>query len=207
MDQEGLDGIYSDEFSWAGLTRGYSRYDYSRSDGYSADLDEDGGVVRLKSDNAMVTEAAQSAITGECLRRGKFFLGNGGTALRSINDLPIQRFVEGGNGPAYWGQGHLSAVPLVLGNMGDDEDGRGRLREREDLLALWVHLLTGSGEPAPRGRRQLRLQAVPADRRGDRAGVGHRQGAHHHHGDAILRLGRQGRQGEGLPLQRLGHAD
>lgn len=120
-----LDGIYSDEFSFGGLNRGYSRYDYSRPDGYSADLDEQGKVLRQKTDNAMASEAAQLQITGECLRAGKFFLGNGGTALRSINRLPIQRFVEGGNGAGYWGQGQLSAVPLILGNMGDEKTTRG----------------------------------------------------------------------------------
>lgn len=119
MDDYGLDGIYSDEFSWAGTSRGYSRYDYSRQDGYSADLDEQGNVVHLKSDNAMASEPSQLQITGEVLKRGKFFLGNGGNVLTSLFKLPIHRFIEGGNGPSRIGQGHLSAVPLILGNMGD----------------------------------------------------------------------------------------
>ena len=125
LDDMGLDGIYCDEFSWAFTRTGYSRYDYSRWDGHSADLDEDGHVVRLKSDNAFVTESCQLQMVAETLRRGRFFLGNGGNALRSLNRLPIARFIEGGNGAAAWPQGHLSATPLVLGNMGDETSRRG----------------------------------------------------------------------------------
>jgi hypothetical protein len=124
MDDCRLDGIYSDEFSWA-FARGYSRYDYSRQDGYSADLDEEGKVTRLKCDNAYVSEPSQLQITGEVLRRGKFFLGNGGNVLASTFRLPIHRFIEGGNGTSQMGQGHLSAVPLVLGNMGDEKTVQG----------------------------------------------------------------------------------
>lgn len=125
LDECKLDGIYSDEFSWAFISRGYSRYDYGRKDGYSADLDENGNVLRQKADNGMLTEAAQLEIAGELIKRGLFFLGNGGNVLQSLSKLPIQRFVEGGNGPSQWGQGHLSAVPLVLGNMGDETSLQG----------------------------------------------------------------------------------
>ena len=124
MDDCKLDGIYSDEFSWA-FSRGYSRYDYGREDGYSADLDEDGKFVRFKCDNAWVSQPSQLQITGEVLQRGKFFLGNGGNALNSLFRLPIQRFIEGGNGVGQMSQGHLSAVPLVLGNMGDEKTVQG----------------------------------------------------------------------------------
>jgi len=82
-------------------------------------------VLRLKSDNGHVTESAQLQIVGEALRRGKTFLGNGGSALRSVNDLPIARFVEGGNGYGAMAAGHLSTVPLVLGNMGDKRTTQG----------------------------------------------------------------------------------
>lgn len=125
LDQYRLDGIYCDEFSWAYSQRGYSRYDYSRWDGFSADLDADGSVLRLKCDNAFVTESAQLRMLHEVLSRGKFFLGNGASALRSVNSLPIQRFIEGGNGPSNMGFGHLSAVPLVLGNLGDETTRKG----------------------------------------------------------------------------------
>lgn len=119
MDECGADGMYSDEFSWAFMSRGYSRYDCSRWDGYSADLDENGKVRRYKADGGAVTEACQQAMLKACSSRGKFFLGNGGAALRSINRIPHHRFIEGGNGPSWYPQGHLSAVPLILGNMGD----------------------------------------------------------------------------------------
>jgi hypothetical protein len=136
MDQYGYDGIYSDEFSWAFGQRGYSRYDYSRWDGYSADLDDSGKPVRLKADNAYMSESCQLRVTDEVLRRGKFFLGNGGNALRSLNNLPIQRFVEGGNGSSVWPQGHLSAVPLILGNMGDEKTTQGVFDSVKTCLAL-----------------------------------------------------------------------
>jgi len=124
MDDCKLDGIYSDEFSWA-FSRGYSRYDCSRQDGYSADLDDNGKLVRFKCDNGWASEASQLQITGEVLKRGKFFLGNGGNVLKSIFRLPIQRFIEGGNGVTRMAGGHLSAVPLVLGNMGDEKTTQG----------------------------------------------------------------------------------
>ncbi|HPT99759.1 MAG TPA: hypothetical protein PLU39_18000, partial [Armatimonadota bacterium] len=114
LDQYGADGIYCDEFSWAFTRRGYSRYDYSRWDGYSADLDAEGKVIRLKCDNAYVTEATQLRMAHEVLGRGKFFLGNGAAALRSVNSLPIARFIEGGNGYGAMAFGHLSPTPLVL---------------------------------------------------------------------------------------------
>ena len=125
LDEHGVDGIYCDEFSWAGRRRGYSRYDYSRWDGYSADLDEQGNVVRLKCDNAAVSESCQLQIAGEALRRGRCFLGNGAGALRSVCELPVARFVEGGNGYGTMAGAHLSTVPLVLGNFGDRSSGKG----------------------------------------------------------------------------------
>lgn len=135
LDECGLDGLYCDEFSWAYNTRGYSRYDYSRWDGYSADLDDAGKVARLKCDNAYVTESCQLRMVDEVLRRGKFFLNNGGNALRSLNSLPHARFIEGGNGPAMMPQGHLSPTPLVLGNMGDEATRQGVFNSVKACLA------------------------------------------------------------------------
>jgi hypothetical protein len=119
LDDCGADGMYWDEFSWALQFRAYSRYDYSRWDGHSADLDAQGNVIRLKCDNAWITETAQVAIVQECLLHGKFFLGNEAASLRSVNSLPIARFQEGGNGYGYMANGHLSHLPLVLGNFGE----------------------------------------------------------------------------------------
>jgi hypothetical protein len=59
------------------------------------------------------------------LSRGKYFLNNGGNALRSVCSLPHARFIEGGNGVAQMAQGHLSPTPLVLGNMGDEKTRQG----------------------------------------------------------------------------------
>ena len=119
MDECGSDGIYVDEFSWVGRTRGYSRYGYSCQDGYSADLDADGAVVRQKSDNAYTTGSAQVQIVNTAKERGKFFLGNGNAALRRVNNLHTLRFCEGGNGVGSWVRAHLATVPLILGNFGD----------------------------------------------------------------------------------------
>ncbi|NUP99534.1 MAG: hypothetical protein HUU35_06735, partial [Armatimonadetes bacterium] len=121
----GAAGIYCDEFSWGLNTRGYSRYDYSRWDGFSADLDPAGEVLRLKCDNAAITEAAQLQMVGAAAAQGRFFLGNGGNVLRSLTRLPLHRFVEGGNGVSWMYYGHLSPVPLVLGNFGDQTSRQG----------------------------------------------------------------------------------
>ena len=125
LDDCGCDGVYFDEFSWAGTRRDYSRYDYGRWDGYSADLDEQGNVVRFKSDNAAEAEVAQLEIVREVASRGKLFLGNGTGTLRSVSSLPIARFVEGGNGYGRWAGAHLATVPLILGNFGDKTTVRG----------------------------------------------------------------------------------
>ena len=118
-----------------GRRRDYSRYDYSRWDGVSADLAPDGSVLRLKTDNAFATEVAQLAIVRETLRRGKLFLGNGTGAVRSINSLPIARFVEGGNGYGCWAGAHLTGVPLILGNFGDQSTRQGVFQAVKDCLS------------------------------------------------------------------------
>ncbi|OGV64719.1 MAG: hypothetical protein A3K19_29455 [Lentisphaerae bacterium RIFOXYB12_FULL_65_16] len=135
LDELGLDGLYSDEFSWAYNSRGYSRYDYGRWDGYSADIDESGTVLRLKSDNAVVTESCQLQVIHLLLDRGKFFLNNGGNALRSVGSLPHARFIEGGNGVSMMGQGHLSPTPLILGNLGDEKSLKGVFQSVKVCLA------------------------------------------------------------------------
>ncbi|MCX6983846.1 MAG: hypothetical protein NT118_03700 [Lentisphaerae bacterium] len=136
MDACGGDGIYCDEFSWAFRARLYSRYDYSRWDGYSADLDTEGKILRLKSDNAFETESCQLRILGEVLRREKFFLGNGGAALRSVNSLPVARFKEGGNGVAEMVDAHLANVPLILGNFGDEKTLKGIFDSVKTCLSM-----------------------------------------------------------------------
>jgi hypothetical protein len=136
LDESDCGGMYCDEFSWAGRSRGYSRYDYSRWDGYSADLDAQGKVVRLKSDNGYVSESCQLRMIHQCLVRGKFFLGNGAAALRSVNALPIARFVEGGNGYGKMAGGHLSPVPLILGNFGNNKTRKGVFENVKTCLKI-----------------------------------------------------------------------
>lgn len=136
VDACGGDGIYADEFSWATRQRFYSRYDYSRWDGYSADMDMEGNILRLKSDNAFETESCQLRIIGEVLQRGKFFLGNGEAVLRSVNSLPVARFVEGGNGVAAMVDAHLANVPLILGNFGDEKTLKGIFDSVKTCLSI-----------------------------------------------------------------------
>ncbi len=135
----GVDGIYIDELSF-GLHRDYSRYDYGRWDGFSADLDEKGNVVRLKSDVAYGSEGLQSAAISMTKERGLFFLGNGSAALRSINNSQALRFWEGGNGMATLGYAHLDHVPLVFGNYGNPKTQQGVFSAvREGLTAACIY--------------------------------------------------------------------
>ena len=125
MDVAGCDGVYFDEFSFATTTRAYSRYDYGQWDGHSADLDAAGNVVRLKSDNGHASESAQLQIISEVLQRDGLFLGNGAAAVRSVNEQPVWRFTEGGNGYGKMAEAHLNTVPLILGNFGDSGTRKG----------------------------------------------------------------------------------
>lgn len=136
MDECGGDGVYFDEFSWGGAKRGYSRYDYGRWDGYSADLDKAGNVVRLKADNAYIAEVSQLEIVREVLVRNKLFLGNGTGVVRSVNQLPVARFTEGGNGHGKMAGGHLSNVPLILGNFGNSKTRKGVFENVKECLEI-----------------------------------------------------------------------
>ncbi len=135
LEKAQVDGVYCDEFSWGYAQRGYSRYDYSRSDGYSADLDASGRPVRLKSDNAADTASAQRQLVEAVTGRGKLFLANGAASLAEIDRLPYMRMVEGGNGSAWFGNSHLNPVPLVLGNMGDRSTLAGILASVRECVA------------------------------------------------------------------------
>lgn len=134
MDEYGFDGIYSDEFSWESYRQGYSRYDYSYWDGYSADLDQQGNIIKLKADNAFVTAEYQWKLIHEVLGRDKFFLCNSAAALKSINNLRIPRFIEGGNGSGTCSYNHLSSVPLIYGNTGDLQTRKGIFETVKGIL-------------------------------------------------------------------------
>ena len=134
MDECGSDGMYIDEFSWAGSVRGYSRYNYAHQDGYSADLDAEGKVIRLKSDNAYTTGPGQRLLVEAIRDRGKYFIGNGNASLRSINNLHALRFQEGGNGVGRWATTHLATVPLILANFGDNRTREGTFTNVKIML-------------------------------------------------------------------------
>jgi len=111
----GFDGLYIDEFSFLFERVGYSRYTYDRWDGFSADLDKDGKVKHLKSDNAYTSVSFQHAAVDMVLKMGKFFLGNLGAGIRSLNTAPNLRFWES-NTRVGWT--HTYKVPMLLGHVG-----------------------------------------------------------------------------------------
>ena len=136
----GADGVYFDEFSSCNERRSYSRYDYAEWDGFSADLDENGKVARLKSDCAYTSLAFQNTLLNTIFRRGKLFLGNGSAVSRDIASSPALRFTEGASSHANMTAGHLNHVPLVLGNYGKQHTLEGVLAAvREALLAGCIY--------------------------------------------------------------------
>ena len=111
----GADGMYVDEFSFQG-PRNYRRYDYSAWDGFSADLDDDGNVLALKSDTSLAVLPFKAALELHLAARGKLLLGNGGECGRMAGYSNMQGFVEG-IATMYMPKVHMLHVPLVLGNM------------------------------------------------------------------------------------------
>jgi len=136
LDEIGIDGIYADEFSFAGPYRGYSRYDYSQWDGHSVDIDDTGKIIHLKSDNGFTTVPAQTQIVNEIRKRNKFFLGNSASAARALNNIPHFRFVEGSSGTYLLPSIHLSACPLVYGNMSDNANLKEIMEDVRECLKL-----------------------------------------------------------------------
>ena len=130
----GADGLYFDEFSFM-TPRHYRRYDYSSWDGVSADLDEQGKVVNLKSDNALTTILFKTTIAQRLAAAGLDFLCNGGEVGRGASRAPGHSFVEGTaliNMPA----AHLHNVPLVLGNYGTERTRAGVMVAVREALSL-----------------------------------------------------------------------
>ena len=142
----GADGMYFDEFSFM-TPRNYRRYDYSSWDGFSADLDEKGNVIALKSDNSLTTNLFKTTVAQRLAATGKIFLCNGGEVGRGANYAPVHSFVEGTaliNMP----QAHLHNVPLVLGNYGTEGTRPGVLTAVREALSLGCiyspHVLTNT---------------------------------------------------------------
>ena len=130
----GADGIYFDEFSFQ-TPRHYRRYDYSAWDGFSADIDENGKIIALKSDNARTTDLFKTALLQKLTSQNKIFLGNGGECSLAINCSAGYGFVEGTsliNMP----QIHLHNVPLVLGNFGDENSKKGVFQGAREALKM-----------------------------------------------------------------------
>ena len=130
----GADGVYFDEFSSCNERRSYSRYDYAEWDGFSADLDENGKVLRLKSDCAYSSLSFQNTLLNTIFRRGKLFLGNGSAVSRDIASSGALRFTEGASSHANMTAGHLNHVPLVLGNFGEQRTLAGVLAAVREAL-------------------------------------------------------------------------
>jgi len=130
----GSDGCYFDEFSFC-TPKDYRRYDYSSWDGFSADVDENGKIIALKSDNAYTTEAFKSALVQRLTANGKLFLGNGGDCTRVVSSSAGHGFMEG-TALVNMGEGHLLQVPLVLGNYGDENSSSGVMQAVRDALKL-----------------------------------------------------------------------
>ena len=125
LDECNLDGIYCDEFSFASLSRGYSRYNNRDWDGFSVELDDNGKIIRKMSDNGLVTAKFKQMFLNEIQKRDKYFLGNSAAAINEVQASPFGRFIEGGNGEGYFSGVHLTGVPLIFGNFGDYKTKKG----------------------------------------------------------------------------------
>ncbi len=117
LDDDHLDGIYSDEFSFAQTIRGYSRYDYRQGDGYSVELDNEGKIITHMTDNALATLSYQLAAVAEIKKRGKTFIVNTAPATRAMQNAGILHFAEAYSG--FWNGANVHlTTPLQLGNVG-----------------------------------------------------------------------------------------
>jgi hypothetical protein len=148
LDEAHLDGIYSDEFTFAGMTRVYSRYDYRQGDGYSVVLDDDGKIVAHATDNTLATLSYQLAAVAEIKKRGKVFLVNTAPTTREMQNAGILHFVEAGNGFWFGANAHLT-TPLQLGNVGAPETTADLIKVSRRLLevgTLHVPLARGMAE-------------------------------------------------------------
>ena len=146
MDDDGADGVYWDEFAWTTRTgRGYNRYDYRQYDGFSADLNEKGDVIKLKSDTGYLSKTAQSVLINMALERNKFFLCNGGLALKKIRSLPVASFTEACGGKTFIVGSHLSNIPLIYNNPPSRYKASGKNNHSQKLLFEQVKTYLGSG--------------------------------------------------------------
>ena len=130
----GSDGAYFDEFSFC-TARDYRRYDYSTWDGFSADIDEKGKVIALKSDNARTSDLFKSALLLRLMSAGKLFLGNGIDCTRVAFSSGGHGFIEG-TALVNMPEAHLHHVPLALGNYGTETTRAGVMQAVREALQL-----------------------------------------------------------------------
>ncbi|MBO4512046.1 MAG: hypothetical protein J5746_04725 [Victivallales bacterium] len=128
----GVDALYVDEYSFL-TPRNYRRYDYSAWDGFSADLDDNGNVLALKSDNALAALPFKSALEQHLEAHGKLLLTNGGECGRLACYSKTQGFTEG-TAVIYMPKVHLFHVPMVLGNFGTENTRPGVMKAVREVL-------------------------------------------------------------------------
>ncbi|MDW8368432.1 MAG: hypothetical protein RMK49_21515, partial [Abditibacteriales bacterium] len=92
LEEVGLDGFYIDEFSqaWAADIR-----DYSRWDGWSAEVDHRTGQIRrMFTDCGLAGIGARYNLIRYALNRGKIVVANTYATAREEQALPVYRFAE-----------------------------------------------------------------------------------------------------------------
>jgi len=96
MEECGLDGIYIDSFSLAYEgNMAHLRYDYSKWDGRTVDIDPaTGRVVRRYTDAALAGATSRAALIQYVIGRGGVFVANSYAAVRETQSLRAYRFSE-----------------------------------------------------------------------------------------------------------------
>jgi len=117
MDVVGFRGIYIDQFSLA--VRGFSqrdRFDFSRWDGHTVDLDGRGEIARKYTDASLAGAPARREIIRHILSKGGVIVTNGHSASRETTGLACLNFQE--TEWADWNPvDHLGDEPPIMGDM------------------------------------------------------------------------------------------
>lgn len=161
FEKAGMDGIYSDEFSFASVHVGYSRYDYRQWDGYTVVLDSKGDIKAKATDNALATLPNQLSMIAAARRHGKPMLVNSAPATRAVQDAGIYHFDEGIGG--FWAGAdmHLT-TPLTLGNVGKPKTIDDLFTISRNLLSTGVlHVPVGNENPALQEKNNFIVQQFP----------------------------------------------
>jgi hypothetical protein len=161
FEKAGMDGIYSDEFSFAHAHLGYSRYDYRQWDDYTVVLDDKGNIKAKVTDNALATLPNQLSMIAAARRHGKPMLVNTAPATRAVQNAGIYHFGEGGNG--FWEGATLHlTTPLVLGNVGQPKTTAELFTISRNLLSTGVlQVPAGNENPALQEKNNFIVQQFP----------------------------------------------